>query len=191
MLHLSSREGDWITEERRGKLKSPGSQKGIKLYLDQIRKEHQESASDWFENGILLSKASRKELTRENVTLTGLPVASFNQSDCPQPAVIPFVSWDYKDVKQHFHCASLLKMYSQYVGHLLETCVASLSTAQVTFHFLLCNCMEMVPFLPPDRKYDRVTTSNIADYEPLPSILDMCKPLLNTANNSAVIITEF
>jgi len=51
--------------------------------------------------------------------------------------------------------------------------------------------MEMVPFLPLHRKYDRVTTSNIADYEPLTSILDMCKPLLNTANTSAVIITEF
>ena len=197
-LDLSSRDGDWITEERRRILQSPGSQKGIKLYLDQIPKEHQESASNWFENGILLSKASRKELTRENVTLTGLPVASLNQSDCPypftyilDPAVIPFVSWDYKDVKQHFHCASLLKMYSQYVGHLLETCVATLSTAQIKFHFLLCNCMEMVPFLPPERKYDRVTTSNIADYVPLTSILDMCKPLLNTANNSAVIITEF
>ena len=51
--------------------------------------------------------------------------------------------------------------------------------------------MEMVPFLPPDQKYDRVTTSNIADYVPLTSILDMCKSLLNTANTSAVIITEF
>ena len=82
-------------------------------------------------------------------------------------------------------------MYNQYISHVLETCVATLSTVQVKFHFLLCNCMEMVPFLPPGQKYDRVTTSNIADYIPLTSILDMCKPLLNTANTSAVIITEF
>ena len=51
--------------------------------------------------------------------------------------------------------------------------------------------MEMTPFLPADQKYDRITTSNIADYVPLTSILDMCKPLLNKANPSAVIITEF
>ena len=176
----------------------PGSEEGIELYLDQIPKEHKTSASDWFENGILLSKASRKDLTRENVTLTGFPAAFLNQIDGPypfsyilDPSVIPFISWDYKDVKQHFHCASLLKMYSQYVGHLLEKCVSTLATGQVKFHFLLCNCMEMTSFLPPDRKYDRVTTSNIADYVPLTSILDMCKPLLNTANPSAVIITEF
>ena len=48
----------------------------------------------------------------------------------------------------------------------------------------------MTPFLPADRKLDRVTTSNIVDYVPLTSILDMCKPLLNKENPSSVIITE-
>ena len=197
-LQLGSREGDWITEERRKIIRHPDSEEGIKLYLNQIPEEHKKSASDWFENGILLPKASRKELTRENVTLTGFPSASLYQIVGPCPfrylldaSVIPFISWDYIDVKQHFHCTSLLKMYNQYVGNLLETCVATLSTAQVKFHFLLCDCMEMSPFLPPDRTYDRITTSNIADYLPLTSILDMCKPLMNTANTSAVIITEF
>jgi len=196
---LSSREGDWITGERQRIFEShPGSKEGIRLYLEQIPKEHKHSASEWFENGILLPKASRKDLNRENVTLTGFPAALINQSDGPyqfsyilDPSIIPFTSWDYKDVRQHFNCDSLLKMYNQYVSHLLENCVAKLPTALVKFHFVLSNCMEMVPFLPPDRKYDRVTTSNIADYVPLTSILDMCKPLLNTANTSAVIITEF
>jgi len=198
-LHLGSREGDWITEERQRVFDSdPSLEEGIRFYLDEIPKEHKKSASEWFENGILLSKASRKDLNRENVTLTGFPAALLNQSDGPyqfsyilDPTIIPFTSWDYKDVRQHFHCNSLLKMYNQYVGHLLEKCVTTVSREEVKFHFLLCNCMEMVPFLPPDRKYDRVITSNIADYVPLTSILDMCKPLLNTANTSAVIITEF
>jgi len=51
--------------------------------------------------------------------------------------------------------------------------------------------MEMAPFLPPGRKYDRVTTSNIADFVSLTNILDTCKPLLNQNNPSSVIITEF
>ena len=198
-LHLSSREGDWITEERRRMFeKDRGSKDGMDFYLKEIPKEHKTSASDWFANGILSSKGSRKDLTRENVTLTGFPAAFLNQSDGPypfsyilDPSVIPFTSWDYKDIKKHFHSASLLKMYSEYVSHLLERCVAALSTGQVKFHFLLCDCMEMTPFLPADLKYDRVTTSNIADYMPLTSILDTCKPLLNTINPSAVIITEF
>ena len=198
-LHLSSRKEDWITEERRKRFEQDrGSKDGMDLYLKEIPKEHKTSASDWFANGILLSKGSRKELTRENVTLTGFPAKFLHQSDGPypfsyilDPSVIPFISWDYKEVKQRFHCASLLKMYSQYVGDLLERCVATLSSGKVNFHFLLSNCMEMTPFLPADQKYDRITTSNIADYVPLTSILDMCKPLLNKANPSAVIITEF
>ena len=66
-----------------------------------------------------------------------------------------------------------------------------MATGQVTFHFLLCHCLEIAPFLPPDRKYDRVTTSNIADFVPLSNLLDTFKPLLNPSNPSSVIVTEF
>ena len=198
-LDLSSRKGDWITEARRRRFDENPSpmEQGIDLYLQEIPKEHKKSASDWFENGILLPKASRKELPRENVTLTGSP-AAFNEigslypfSYIMDPTVIPFASWDYKDVKQHVHCASLLKMYSQYVGHVLQKSAAKMATGQVKFLFFLCNCMEMVPFLPKGMKYDRITTSNIADYVPLTSILDVCKPVLNATNPSSVITTEF
>ena len=195
-LDLSSRSEDWITEARRKRFENdPGSRNGIDMYLKEIPEEHEQSASEWFANGILLSKESRKELSRENFTLTGF-TDNHHRSNGPftyilETSVIPFTSWDYKEVKQHFHCASLLKMYSQYVGHVIEKSAIKLATGQVKFQFLLCNCMEMAPFLPPDRKYDRVTTSNIADYVPLTSILDMCKPVLNTANPSAVILTEF
>ncbi|KAL9964391.1 hypothetical protein ACROYT_G028026 [Oculina patagonica] len=197
-LDLSSREEDWITESRQRRIENdPRSKQGIDLYLEQIPKEHKKSASDWFAIGILLPKGSRKELPRENVILTGFP-AMLNRNDGPYPfsyvlvsSAIPFSSWDYKEVKQHIYFDSILKMYSQYVGHVLETSAMKLATGRVKFHFLLCNCMEMTPFLPLDRKYDRVTTSNIADYVPLTSILDMCKPVLNTANHSAVVITEF
>ena len=82
-------------------------------------------------------------------------------------------------------------MYNEYVSHVLEKCALKLATGQVKFHFLLCNCMEIRRFLLPDRKYDRVTTSNIADYVPLTKLLDTFKPLLNTSNPSSVIITEF
>lgn len=198
-LDLSSRQGDWITEERRRMFENDReAEDGMVLYLNEIPKEHKKSASDWFANGILLPKGSRKDLTRENFTLTGFPAAFRNQvvSHYPfsyvlDPSIIPFGVWDYKDVKQHFYCPSLMKMYRQYVSHVLEKCVATLSTGQAKVHFLLCNCMEMTPWLPAGCKYDRISTSNMADYEPLTSILDMCKPLLNAANPSAVIITEF
>jgi len=62
-LELSSREGDWITEERRRMFKSDRySKDGMDLYMKEIPKEHKTSAFDRFTNGILLSKGSRKEL---------------------------------------------------------------------------------------------------------------------------------
>ena len=82
-------------------------------------------------------------------------------------------------------------MYSGYVSHVLEKCALRLTTGRVKFHFLLCNCLEIDPFLSPGRKYDRVTTSNIADFVPLTSILDTFKPLLNPSNPSSVITTQF
>ena len=194
-LDLSSRKGDWITEGRRRMFEDdPRSEEGIDFYLKEIPKEHKDSASDWMENGILLSIKCRKELPRENFTLTGSSV--FNRNKRPfnyilVSSVLPFLSWDYKQVKHIGYSSSILEMYSHYVSHVLHKSAVKLATGQVKFHFLLCNCMEMTPFLPPDRKYDRVTTSNIADYVSLTSILDMCKPLLNTVNPSAVIVTEF
>ena len=194
-LDLSSRQGGWITEARNRRFKNSEQKDGIDLYLKEIPKEHKKSASDWFANGILSSKESRKVLPRENFTLMGSDFSlSRNKGAFTyilQSSVLPFSGWDYKDVRQWGHAPSILKMYSEYVSHVLTKCALKLATGQVKFHFLLCDCMEMAPFLPPGRKYDRVTTSNIGDFVPLPSILDTCKPLLNARNSSSVIVTEF
>ena len=194
-LDLSSHQGDWITEARHRRFKNFEAMEGMDLYMEEIPKEHRESASDWFANGILLPKESRKELLRENFTLTGSDFQLRRNKGAftyiLQSSVLPFIGWDYNDVRQWGHTASILKMYSEYVSHLIKKAALKMATGQVKFHFLLCNCMEITRFLPAERKYDRVTTSNIADFVPLPSILDTYKPLLNVSNPSSVIITEF
>ena len=194
-LDLSSRQGDWITEARKKRFTSFDAQEGMNLYLKEIPKKHKESASDWFANGILLPKESRKELLRENFTLTGSDFQlSRNKgafSYLIQSSVLPFAGWDYNEVRQWGQFVSLLKMYSEYVTHVLKKSALKLATGLVKFHFLLCNCMEFARFVPQGRRFDRVTTSNIADFVPLPSILDAYKPLLNLRNPSSVIVTEF
>ena len=194
-LDLSSRQGDWITEARNKRFKSFDAQEGMDLYLKEIPKKHKESASDWFANGILSPKESRKELLRENFTLTGSDFQLNRNkgafSYLIQSSVLPFAGWDYNEVRQWGQSASLLKMYSEYVSHLLKKSALKLATGRVKFHFLLCNCMEIARFVPQGSRFDRVTTSNIADFVPLPSILDTYKPLLNVCNPFSVIITEF
>lgn len=194
-LDLSSRQEDWITEARNKRFKSFDAQEGMDLYLKEIPKKHKESASDWFANGILSPKESRKELLRENFTLTGSDFQLNRNkgafSYLIQSSVLPFAGWDYNEVRQWGQSASLLKMYSEYVSHLLKKSALKLATGRVKFHFLLCNCMEIARFVPQGSRFDRVTTSNIADFVPLPSILDTYKPLLNVCNPFSVIITEF
>ncbi|XP_068713081.1 uncharacterized protein [Montipora foliosa] len=194
-LQLSSRKGDWITQARHKCFENFDAREGMQLYLEEIPEEHRKSASEYFANGILSPKGSPKELPRENVTLTGSDLQiSQNKGDFTyiiQSSVTPFSGWDYKEVSQCHHSASILKMYSGYVSHELEKCALRLTTGKVKFHFLLCNCLEIDQFLSPSRKYDRVTTSNIADSVPLTSILDRFKPLLNLSNPSSVIITQF
>ena len=108
-----------------------------------------------------------------------------------QSSVIPFTSWDYKDARQYCRSPCLLEMYSLYIGHVLEKFAIKLATRNVKFQFLLCHCLNIHSFLSAEQKFDRVTTSNLGDYLPLPSLLDECKPLLNTANRYSVIVTEF
>ena len=90
--------------------------------------------------------------------------------------------------KQQFPCAFLLS--ARILGHLLGKYTATLSTRRVKVNVLLQQLQEDHPIAlssligsPPQ--------TNIADYEPLATILGLFKPQLNTANPPAVIITEF
>ena len=194
-IQLSSRGGDWITEARRRQFEDPEAKNGMDMYLMEIPKEHKRSASEWFANGILLANKSREVLPRENFTLTGSDFLLNNNrgafSYILQSSVLPFCGWDYKEVRRWGYSACILKMYSEYVSHVLKKCALRMATDKVEFHFLLCNCMEITPFLPAGWKFDRVTTSNIADFVPLTQLLDTFKPFLNLNNPFAVIITEF
>ncbi len=58
-LDLSSRQGNRISEARRRRSESFDAKIGMKLDLEEIPKQHKKSASDWFSNGILLSKESQ------------------------------------------------------------------------------------------------------------------------------------
>ena len=150
-LDLSSHQGDWITEPRNKRFTSFDAQEGMELYLKEIPKKHKESASDWFANGILLPKESRKELLRENFTLTGSDFQfSRNKGSFSyliQSSVLPFAGWDYNEVRLWGQSASLLKMYSEYVSHVLKKSALKLATGRVKFHFLLRNCMEIARFV--------------------------------------------
>ena len=193
---LSSRKGAWVTEGRRMMFaRDDDAVYGIQSFLAEIPQQHKLSAREWWEDGILLPKKSRKGAKRENVTLTGSnglnasePDVAFNYcipSDC-----LPFGSWDYRDANGFCAIPSLLEMYSKYVDHVLAACATRLVSGQVKLQYILSDCLDMRPFLPDGLAFDRVLTTNLSDYIPLTTLLELGRPLLNRDNPSAVIVTE-
>ena len=192
-LDLSAKSEPWVVAGRNDTFKQdPQVSEGLSIFLSEIPSEHKASAKRWFKDALLLPKAhSREELKHENVTLTGsgsgraTPFSYCIPSDC-----LPFVGWDYKEAKAFRTIRSLQEMYSEYVSHVLAQCANRLVSGQVKVHYILSDCMEMQAYLPDGLKFDRITTSNLCDYIPLPTLLKMCKPLLNQVNPHSVVITE-
>ena len=193
---LSSRKGAWVTEGRRMMFdRDANAVYGIQSFLAEIPQEHRRSTKEWLEDGILLPKKSRKGAKRENVTLTGSiglnasgPDVAFNY--CISSGCLPFTSWNYRDAKEFCAIPSLLEMYSKYVEHVLAACATRLVSRQVKLHCILSNCLDMQPFLPDGLAFDRILTTNLSDYIPLTTLLELGRPLLNRANPSSVIVTE-
>ena len=190
-LQMDSGDLSWVPEARRRAFKDDeGANEGVSNYLAAIPAKHKKSVSKWFQNGVLLPYETA--LPRVNVTLTGshllLRASAFTY--CVPSNVLPFSSWDYKNANAHCAVPSLQEMYSQYVSHVLVQCAGRLVSDQVKLHFVLSDCLEIAPFLPDGLTFDRVSTSNLCDYLPLPTLLKMCRGLLNPANRSSMILTE-
>ena len=73
---------------------------------------------------------------------------------------------------------------------MLEKSRSKLLRGQIRFQFVLSDCMKMQQFLSPERKYDRILTSNLSDYIPIGNLLSSFKPLLKQSNKRAVLVTE-
>ena len=193
---LSSRKGAWVTEGRRMMFdRDANAVYGIQSFLAEIPQEHRRSTKEWLEDGILLPKKSCKGAKRENVTLTGSSGLTVSGSDVPfnyciPPDCLSFTSWDYRDANGFCAIPSLLEMYSKYVDHVLAACATRLVSGQVKLHYIVSDCLDMQPFLPDGLAFARVLTTNLSDYIPLTTLLELGRPLLNRDNPSAVIVTE-
>ena len=81
-------------------------------------------------------------------------------------------------------------MYGAYIENVLQRFKQKLSTKHISFQVVLGNCMDIEQFLEPGVKYDRILTSNLIDYIPIPRLLKLCSRKLNHCNPSATIVTE-
>ena len=196
LSHSSRPQPNVVTKQREQRFASNSeSEGGNKRYVNSLPKEHKSSARNWFQTGVMLPKDLRKNLTCENPTLTGFS-SDFSGLITQEfkyliPCdVLPFTGWDYLAVKKISHDASLQKMYSTYITHVLVKCAPRLMEDKVQFHIVPTNCLDIAPFLPADLRYDRITTSNLWDYISLTNLLIKFKNVLNSENRHSVMVTE-
>ena len=172
----------------------PGSYNGRETYFTAIPHQHMKSARKWMEDGLFLR--TEKPAFAENPTLTGYDIKNDYRPDspvysyCVTSDILPFTGWDYLEVKKFSHVNSLITMYGGYIENILRSVMKKMSTKQVSFQVILCDCLVVEQHIEEETKYDRILTSNLMDYIILPHLLEICSRKSNHENPFATIVTE-
>ena len=170
----------------------PASYNGRETYFTAIPHQHVKSAKKWMEDGFFLR--SDMPAFAENPTLTGYDIkngpTAYSYSYYISSDILPFTGWDYLEVKKFKHVNSLITMYGAYIENVLRAVMKKLSTKQVSFQVILCDCLGIEKYVEEETKYDRILTSNLMDYIILPRLLEICSRKLNHENPFATIVTE-
>ncbi|XP_038047683.1 uncharacterized protein LOC119721797 [Patiria miniata] len=185
-------------------------------YLSRINENDRKPIEGCLEHGLFVPfEAKEKDMPFDNPTLTA-PKASKTMSGkdvsvflllnklmqvedatfvyCIRPVIIPFEEWDCLRVREHTpgSHSSPMVMYHKYVTNLLQKVKSLILQGRLLIHVSLVNCLDF-----PNRhqslnmpNYDRIFTSNIADYVGIPRLLRTFKPLVNARNINSAIVTE-
>ena len=196
----------------------PASAAGLESYKAVIPKRHKTSAVSWVENGDFLPSGKTAKDQRENPTLTGrreqgigrvpfgirvntpeeLAGAKTFPKDtefvyCVTSDLMPFGEWDYLEAAQYSNAKSLIVMAHAFITHQIQEAIGFIDKQRLRISLILGNCQELKTTgdKAVKEKFDRIFTSNIADYIGTKTLLDAMKPLLSTTNKNAVIVTQY
>ena len=76
------------------------------------------------------------------------------------------------------------------IENILRAVMKKMSTKQVSFQIILCNCRVIERHIEEEAKYDRILTGNLMDYIMLPHLLEICSRKLDHENSFATIVTQ-
>ncbi|XP_074655992.1 uncharacterized protein LOC141909493 [Tubulanus polymorphus] len=196
-------------------MSTANEQNGIDHYLASIPKRYVKSCKQWFENGLFARTRDtdeREKMKFPNPTLTMmnpwlnesedeellrrillnyyqqrpnyrdemLYVVHFN---CAAPHW-----WKYDDVRRHRDNDDIIDMFDAYFRHVLRRAIVNYRRINVTF---IVDDYRQINKYIGDRKFDRIATSNVADYyKGLYELVDDMAPRLNRENNHSVLMTS-
>ena len=109
---------------------------------------------------------------------------------CVTPDLQPFGAWDHLLVKKNFPKLSLIDSYHGYISDQVQQAIGQLNTLQRhSIAVIVCDCSN-IEWMRGGPKYDRIFTSNVADYIGLKILLSSVRDSLNQENKFATIITQ-
>ena len=109
---------------------------------------------------------------------------------CIPPDLLPFGTWDHLLVQQFSQSECLIDMYYNYVTDQIQQNVTALKTIKQSVSFVVSECREVDNAVSRRQKFDRIFTSNIADYIGTRNLLAAFKSYLNVDNKFATIVTQ-
>ncbi|XP_038066904.1 uncharacterized protein LOC119736939 [Patiria miniata] len=180
------------------------------VYLTCLNANDRKQMKKWFAHGLFLScEANQRDIPFDNPTLTAQEaskrIAAYGcvqllqiSSEMPKYLIsskrMPFSVWDCLRVREHTpgsHTSPMV-MYHKYVTNLLQKVKSLILQGRLLSYVSLANCLDFPNHhqalnMP---SYDRIFTSNLADFHGFAKLLQIFKPLLNTNNSFSVIVTE-
>ncbi|XP_074652566.1 uncharacterized protein LOC141906963 isoform X2 [Tubulanus polymorphus] len=188
---------------------------GMDVYLASIPKRHVNSCKKWFEDGLFARTRDtdeREMMKFPNSTLTMInPWRDESEENAllirslliryPRPNYrdemlyaitddsVPPVWWKYDAVRQHRDSNDIVDMFDAYFRHVLRRAIENYRRIDVKF--VVDDYRYIDRYVPQDRKFDRIATSNLADYNNgLYELVDDMAPRLNAENKHAVLMTS-
>ncbi|XP_022088316.1 uncharacterized protein LOC110978003 [Acanthaster planci] len=183
---------------------------GFPQYLIRMPDKDLRFMREWIKHGLFLSKdMHQSRLTFDNPTLTGRPPVKNVFAETRQKLKTPkeysfvysvrndqtpFNVWDCLRVDEQTgqQGLSVMVRYHAYVTQLLQKTIQFINQQRLIIHVFVANCLDFPNYHLTLRmpKYDRIFTSNLADYLGHCRLLKTFVPLLNSNNKHSTIVTQ-
>ncbi|XP_038048055.1 uncharacterized protein LOC119722102 [Patiria miniata] len=196
-----------LRKQRKALFEAQDVKTGVKLYVNRLPDENKQFMKEWFDHALFVPTESpqKTQLPYENPTLTGREGKTSATPDitppedvpfvyCVDVATLPYIVWDCLRVKENTPGAipSPMVMYHKYVTNLLQKVKSLILQGRLLIQVSLANCLDFPnhhqTWSMPN--YDRIFTSNLADYDGVAKLLQTFKQLLNTSNSDSTIVTN-
>ncbi|XP_022092711.1 uncharacterized protein LOC110980388 [Acanthaster planci] len=174
----------------------------LQLCYERLTPKEADDLKKWFQHGLFLPDNSLGRLPFNNPTLTGrkqqiIGAGTMVTEDfvyCIHRNLTPFTAWDCLQVRQSTEGTtfSTTAMYHNYVVQQLQKTIILFAQGRLHIHILVSSFLDVPHHHQALQmaKFDRIFTSNLADYVGFRKLLKVLGSLVNPNNKNARLVTE-